>query len=75
MRVPGHARAQNLPPELVRYADMILYNGHVLTADQNYTDAQALAVRDGMIVAHRTCATYDEALRFAGVEAAEQPTG
>jgi hypothetical protein len=28
-------------------------------------------VRDGKIVSHRTCATYDEALRLAGVEPAE----
>src|SRR6185295_1226453 len=37
--------AQNLPPELIRYADSILYNGKVLTADKNFTIAQAVAVR------------------------------
>jgi len=31
-----------------------------------------IAVRDGTIVSHRTCATYDEALQAAGVEAAEK---
>jgi predicted amidohydrolase YtcJ len=47
----GQALAQDLPPELVRYADMILYNGQVLTADKNFTVAQAVAVRDGKILA------------------------
>jgi hypothetical protein len=37
--------------------------------------AWVVAVRDGMIVSHRTCETYDEALRFAGVAGAEQSTG
>jgi predicted amidohydrolase YtcJ len=47
----GQALAQNLPPELIRYADLVLHNGHVLTADKNFTVAQALAVRDGKILA------------------------
>lgn len=29
------AQAQDLPPEVLRYADMVLYNGHVLTMDQD----------------------------------------
>jgi predicted amidohydrolase YtcJ len=47
----GQALTQNLPPELIRYADLVLHNGHVLTADKNFTVAQALAVRDGKILA------------------------
>jgi ketosteroid isomerase-like protein len=33
--------------------------------------AWVIGVRDGMIVSHRTCATFDEALRIAGVKPAE----
>lgn len=28
-------RAQDLPPEVIRYADMVMYNGQVLTMDQD----------------------------------------
>jgi len=55
--------AQSLPPELIRYADSILYNGKVLTADKNFTIAQAVAVRDGKILAVGTNA---EIQRLAG---------
>lgn len=40
-----------LPVEVVAYADMVLYNGKVLTADDKFTVAQAVAVRDGKILA------------------------
>lgn len=43
--------AQNLPPELIRYADSILYNGKVLTVDERFSIAQALAGRDGKVMA------------------------
>jgi ketosteroid isomerase-like protein len=33
--------------------------------------AWVVGVRDGLIVSHRTCQTYDEALRVAGMEPAE----
>ena len=39
--------AQTLPPELVRYADVVLYNGKVLTADDKFSTAEAVAIRDG----------------------------
>ncbi|MBI3939985.1 MAG: amidohydrolase family protein [Acidobacteria bacterium] len=52
---PGGATllGQSLPPELAQYAyaDMILYNGKVLTVDDKFTIAQAVAVRDGKILA------------------------
>ena len=54
---------QSVPPELIRYADSILYNGKVLTADKNFTVAQAVAVRDGKILAVGTNA---EIQRMAG---------
>jgi hypothetical protein len=34
-----------------------------------------IRVRDGTIVSHRTCATYDEALQVAGYEPAEDDAG
>jgi ketosteroid isomerase-like protein len=48
--------------------------GRVSGAESHPACAWVVAVRDGMIVSHRTCATYDEALGFAGVEAAERST-
>ena len=47
------ARAQqsNLPPEVLHYADTVLYNGKILTADQNFTVVKAVAVRDGRFLA------------------------
>ncbi len=44
------AMAQDLPPEVLRYADTVFYNGKVVTADSQFTFAQALAVRDGKIL-------------------------
>ncbi|MBI4445415.1 MAG: amidohydrolase family protein [Acidobacteria bacterium] len=51
-----HALAQapapaQLPPEVLAYADLILFNGKVLVADDQFTIAQAVAVRDGKILA------------------------
>jgi predicted amidohydrolase YtcJ len=40
-----------IPPELVAYPELILLNGKVLTVDQNFTVAEAVAVRDGRILA------------------------
>ncbi|MBI3940087.1 MAG: amidohydrolase family protein [Acidobacteria bacterium] len=40
----------DLPPEIVAYADMVLYNGKVLTVDEKFTVAQAVAIRDGKIL-------------------------
>ena len=47
-------QAQELPPEVLSYADIILYNGQVLTMDRDqppFTVAEALAIRDGKILA------------------------
>jgi hypothetical protein len=46
----GQASAQTLPPEIVRYADMILHNGKIVTVDDKFRIVQALAVRDGKIL-------------------------
>ena len=57
---------QELPPEVISYADMILYNGQVLTMDRDGVDfsvTQAVAIRDGRIMA---TGTDDRILRMAG---------
>ena len=45
------ALAQNLPPEVMHYADTVLYNGKVLTVDKDNTVAQGIALRDGKVLA------------------------
>ena len=48
------SQAQDLAPEVLHYADLVFYNGQVLTMDRDqppFTVAQALAVRDGRILA------------------------
>ncbi len=47
------SQAQELPPEIVSYADMVLYNGQVLTMDREQPPinvVQAVAVREGRIL-------------------------
>ena len=36
-----------IPSEILHYADLVLYNGKILTADDSFTIAQAVAIRDG----------------------------
>lgn len=58
--------AQDLPPEVLRYADIVMHNGSVLTMDKDtpdFTVTQAVAVRDGKILAVGDNATI---LRMAG---------
>ena len=43
--------AQQLPAEIINYPDMVLYNGKILTVDENFRIAQALAIRDGKFLA------------------------
>ncbi|MBI3941295.1 MAG: amidohydrolase family protein [Acidobacteria bacterium] len=42
---------QDIAPEVLAYADMVFYNGKVLTADPKFTVMQAVAIRDGKILA------------------------
>jgi predicted amidohydrolase YtcJ len=37
-------------PEIVRYADMILVNGKVITVDKSFSIQEAVAIRDGKIL-------------------------
>jgi predicted amidohydrolase YtcJ len=51
------------PPELISYPNLILFNGKVLTVDDNFTIAEAVAVRDGRVLSVGTTA---EVRRLAG---------
>ncbi len=65
----GSAWAQNLPPEILMYADTVYTNAKIITLDEHEvnpdpgTIAQAMAVRDEVILALGTNA---EMLRLAG---------
>lgn len=43
--------AAQTPPELLAYPSLVLYNGKVLTVDDAFTVAEAVAVRDGRVLA------------------------
>lgn len=47
----GLAAAADIPPSLINYADLVLYDGKVLTVDEAFTVTEAVAVRDGRILA------------------------
>ena len=49
--------------------------GRVSGAESHPACAWLIGVRDGRILSHRTCASYDEALQAAGVEPAEDRAG
>ena len=55
--------AQGTPAELIRYAETIFHNGKIVTVDERSTVAQAVAVRDGKILAVGPNA---QVLRLAG---------
>jgi hypothetical protein len=48
---PIRVHAQNIAPELVVYPSLMLVNGRILTVDSAFSVAQAIAVRDGKILA------------------------
>ena len=43
--------AQDLPEEVIAYADLVFYNGKILTADEQFTIVEAVAIRDGKFLA------------------------
>ncbi len=57
------AAEHDLPAQLIRYADLVLFNGQVLTVDAGFSVAEALAARDGRVLA--VCASEDM-LKLAG---------
>ncbi len=59
-------QAQDLPSEVLRYADTVLYNGQVMTMDRDQppiTVVQAIALRDGRVLA---VGESDRILKMAG---------
>ncbi len=62
------SQAQDLPPEVLRYADMVLYNGRVLTMDRDQPPinlTEAIALQDGRVLA---VGDSDRILRMAGAD-------
>jgi ketosteroid isomerase-like protein len=61
------------------YGDCIIVAGHCLVrgrssgAESDPSCAWVLKIRDGLIVFHRACSSYEEALDTAGVKPAEHP--
>ncbi|MBI4251056.1 MAG: amidohydrolase family protein, partial [Candidatus Tectomicrobia bacterium] len=47
----GGSAQTGVPAEVLRYADMILINGKVVTADKDFSSQEAVAIRDGKILA------------------------
>jgi predicted amidohydrolase YtcJ len=45
------AWAQSPPPEVLAWADTVLYNGQVLTVDDSFTIGEAVAIRDSKFLA------------------------
>jgi predicted amidohydrolase YtcJ len=60
---PRAAAQAPTPPELLAYPTLVLYNGKILTVDAQFTVAQAVAVRDGRILA---VGTTDDIKRLIG---------
>ncbi len=59
---PAHTQ---IPTALIKYADLVLFNGTVLIVNANFDVAEALAIRDGRVLAVGTTA---EILQLAGPE-------
>jgi len=53
----------NLPPEVLAYADLVFYNGKIITADEEFTIVEAIAIRDGKFLAR---GDNDRILAMAG---------
>ena len=45
------AQQLSVPPEVLAYPNIIAYNGKILTVDEAFSTAQALAIRDGKFLA------------------------
>ena len=55
----GSVSCARVPPELVSYPDWIFTNGQVLTVDEHFSIAEALAVRDDRVLAVGTTAAIE----------------
>ena len=47
----SQAQQSSLPPEVMAYADLVLHNGKIITADDSETVVSAAAIRDGKFLA------------------------
>jgi len=63
------ARTQQIPLELIPYADLILTNGRILTVDRDFSVVDALAIRGGRILATGSAGDLE---RFAGPDTARR---
>ncbi len=59
----AQAQQTGVPDLVLHYADIVLYNGKILTVDRKFTTVQAVALRDGKFLAVGTTA---EILPLAG---------
>jgi len=59
------APPQTLSPEMIRHADLILHNGKVVTVDERFAIAQAVAIKERKFLA---VGKDKEILRVAGAE-------
>ncbi len=56
LSAPGYSQTSqsaaslDLPPEVLAYPEMVLFNGKILTVDQEFSTAEALAIRGGRIL-------------------------
>ena len=60
---PVAAQVQPVPPELLAYPNLVVVNGKVLTVDPQFSVAEAVAMRDGRILA---VGTSDDIRRLVG---------
>src|SRR6185436_15426349 len=61
--VAARVACAQTPPELIAYPSLVLYNGKILTVDAQFSVAEAVAVRDGRILA---VGTNDQVKRLIG---------
>ena len=59
------AAQRDIPPELIQYPNLILNNGKILTVDEDFRTAEAIAIRDGVFLA---VGTNQEIQRLRGPE-------
>lgn len=66
LAMAAHAQettVDKVPIDLINYADIVVVNGKILTVDKNDTVAEAVAIRDGLVLA---VGKNDDIKRFAG---------
>ena len=59
------ALAQSVPAELISYPQTILHNGRILTVNESFSTAEAVAIRDGQFI---SVGTNADVMRLRGPE-------